>query len=800
MASVEEARQKLEAAKALAAQKRSEVQEVERQIEEEKQSLPNVNSQQALRGQKYGEGLQGRNFRQQVTRAKENIGQREQALEEYKEGLTSYEGDIAESEKEISDYEASVNEYNREKQAYEDAEKLYEKKVSWSNISDPTTRGYLKEMYETGSANKDYENRLQDAVDKYNSGVPLEKAFKNFNVDYLIKKGYLKFEQVENKEEVSQARDKINNFLNQPSINLSDSSIWLPRTDRVQVTSNTKGMRSLSGDIIPLVSAKSQDIKTLNVSIDNDKPSGNIGISNRTNRGILGKIWAIGASLIGNTTDIETYKQKGKEVFKPGLGFVSASKTGQQGTLNVRSPNISELIVLNEQANKKAIINEKFFNIINTPFKFLRGEYEWQKKIENPEEYQLKAQAIQEKVRRTNPILKGFDYPAKGIIWFSEKATGRPIPETLRKQTEKEVSNILTAGFFLPAISRGTYGEYESELDIIKKKKRKRIFQQLEEQTTETPTMEAEPWIKQLEEYYKESGQLRVEARIRQLLEIYKQQTDSKGKEIALKNIKFLLDKARQRGFIQGYILDESTGNIAFFGKVKQVETLEKPFVIQSRGGIIQKTIQKQKPLIVNVKASKSYLDLIKDVPVARTKPQSVYNPLNILQKAKVKIKERQQEKLASKQLNVQKSNTILKSFLKLNLSQKQSQNQKQNQKQQQSSFTNLASLLGLASINIPRPTSNLKGPDFTIRDLGRLDKGKTDKPTERSFFYKPKTAYKSSKGKIIQQGEVYVVFARVYGEDTMIGSAYSLEEAKDILRNYLTSNLRASGFVKKKG
>ena len=200
------------------------------------------------------------------------------------------------------------------------------------------------------------------------------------------------------------------------------------------------------------------------------------------------------------------------------------------------------------------------------------------------------------------------------------------------------------------------------------------------------------------------------------------------------------------------------------------------------------------------MKASKSYLDLIKDVPVARTKPQSVYNPLNILQKAKVKIKERQQEKLASKQLNVQKSNTILKSFLKLNLSQKQSQNQKQNKKQQQSSFTNLASLLGLASINIPRPTSNLKGPDFTIRDLGRLDKGKTDKPTERSFFYKPKTAYKSSKGKIIQQGEVYVVFARVYGEDTMIGSAYSLEEAKDILRNYLTSNLRASGFVKKKG
>jgi len=244
MADIDEIRQQTQSARALVEQKKQEAAQIQAQLQQQEQSLPNVTSQEALRGQKFGEGMQGRIFRQQVQSAQGEIARKQQMLQEYGQGLTGYEEQVAGAEQQLRGYDTSISSWNL-------AVQLALQKVNPTQIQDGEVRSYVQDIYEQQNIEKSAELfnvKLQAAVDNFNNGTPLDVAFKNFNIEQLKKAGILNFEEA-TQPEITQAKDKFNLLLNQPStFNVSQ----LPRTDRTQLQSYTP-----TGEMFPLVSAAS---------------------------------------------------------------------------------------------------------------------------------------------------------------------------------------------------------------------------------------------------------------------------------------------------------------------------------------------------------------------------------------------------------------------------------------------------------------------------------------------------------------------------------------------------------------
>lgn len=77
-----------------------------------------------------------------------------------------------------------------------------------------------------------------------------------------------------------------------------------------------------------------------------------------------------------------------------------------------------------------------------------------------------------------------------------------------------------------------------------------------------------------------------------------------------------------------------------------------------------------------------------------------------------------------------------------------------------------------------------------------RLKIRTTPKPPKIKIPSAPRVVYKTSNGKIAKDGESYIVFAKRYGVDRVVGIYSSLDDAKNSLKNYLTGGLGASGFI----
>jgi len=98
MATIQEARQRVEEAKKAIQQRRElikksreQVETAEVKLQRARKSLPDVTTQQALRGQKFGKGLKGREFRRQVIRAGKKISQKLGLVKGYESELSGYE-------------------------------------------------------------------------------------------------------------------------------------------------------------------------------------------------------------------------------------------------------------------------------------------------------------------------------------------------------------------------------------------------------------------------------------------------------------------------------------------------------------------------------------------------------------------------------------------------------------------------------------------------------------------------------------------------------------------------------------
>lgn len=86
-------------------QKRREAEQAEAMLAKQGQSLPDIQSERALRGQTLGEGLRGREVRRQVAGIQQEIGRRQALVGQFKKELGRFEGQIGISEQQIADVE-----------------------------------------------------------------------------------------------------------------------------------------------------------------------------------------------------------------------------------------------------------------------------------------------------------------------------------------------------------------------------------------------------------------------------------------------------------------------------------------------------------------------------------------------------------------------------------------------------------------------------------------------------------------------------------------------------------------------
>lgn len=119
---ISEAREKLQEARSQVASQREAAQQQEQKIQETRKKLPDMTSQQYLRGQKGLGGLQGRQQRRQLLSAKEELKTRLSDLESYKQRLSQFETqelDTYEQQIKQAEIEANrVSQYNTALKVY----------------------------------------------------------------------------------------------------------------------------------------------------------------------------------------------------------------------------------------------------------------------------------------------------------------------------------------------------------------------------------------------------------------------------------------------------------------------------------------------------------------------------------------------------------------------------------------------------------------------------------------------------------------------------------------------------------
>jgi len=282
---IEQIRQQISSARAVVEQKKQEVREIESQLEQEKSAIPDYTSQRILRGQRFGEGMQGRVFRQKAELAKKEIESKQQDIQDYKTQLGEYESQVASSEEQLREYDEQVEGLELAQDA------ILEDNPFIATLSDNRyAKKYYKRMLNDINAEKELRSKINAALEKYNSGVPFDVAFKNINVDFLTRKGYLKFtDEFGNPISISQeaiinAKNAYNQNLSSPRsiMDILKMSSQMPRTDAVQVRTPIITSSILKTEMLPLVSAKSLNLNSPSDSNVNGNESSRIlGTINR---------------------------------------------------------------------------------------------------------------------------------------------------------------------------------------------------------------------------------------------------------------------------------------------------------------------------------------------------------------------------------------------------------------------------------------------------------------------------------------------------------------------------------------
>lgn len=171
MVTVQEARQQVSTAKQEIERQSQLAQQKKQELERAKSQLPQVRSQEALRTEKYGTGLQAREFRKKVGSISKDIQSRIGLIKEYEKQLEP-------AKQQVGKYEQQISSLAQEQQAFETARKLYSKGVPASQTTGDV-RKWIRE-FELGEAAAQ-EKFLKDVSNIQKSLPSTEKLIYDLN-------------------------------------------------------------------------------------------------------------------------------------------------------------------------------------------------------------------------------------------------------------------------------------------------------------------------------------------------------------------------------------------------------------------------------------------------------------------------------------------------------------------------------------------------------------------------------------------------------------------------------------------
>lgn len=252
------------------ASQRQKVATAREQLLKQKESLPNITSQRALRDK--FKGIRGLVQRKNVKTAEDIIGNRLGIVKGYEQQLTDYEVGT------LLPVEAKVNEYEQRKASIDEAQKAYERGLDIkSDFQNPYTKEYLRNMYKLeGDPTERFLENVEEIKSQLPEGDKLLVDYKNMRIKG-VESGSLgqSFGSTLTGEDKS-ALDKYNkaiqklssDVMNPPEIKnilLDQSRLSLIERDikKVNEMKNVITSKSIfSGDLFPVVSAKSTETKS----------------------------------------------------------------------------------------------------------------------------------------------------------------------------------------------------------------------------------------------------------------------------------------------------------------------------------------------------------------------------------------------------------------------------------------------------------------------------------------------------------------------------------------------------------
>jgi len=247
MVDIQTAKQKVEQAKQAIAQRREQISVVEGKLQQAKKSLPDITTQQALRGQRLGQGLKGRETRRKIKRVGEEIKEKRKKIDVYKKELDVYASEVVKQEQAIKKVEKAIAAQAALKRDYEIAKKYATKNLPRSQLANDRQKQFYDDIKEGLDAQKrlaEQSKAIREATglttlqfSKLSTGeleqLPTEK------LQILEKAGIIKLDKIDTSRLDRKTNLELQDF-NQMSIDVERSSRKL-----------------FGGELLPLVSASS---------------------------------------------------------------------------------------------------------------------------------------------------------------------------------------------------------------------------------------------------------------------------------------------------------------------------------------------------------------------------------------------------------------------------------------------------------------------------------------------------------------------------------------------------------------
>ncbi len=474
---------------------------------------------------------------------------------------------------------------------------------------------------------------------------------------------------------------------------------------------------------------------------------------------------------------------------------------GAGGTAIDRQPTYQERIKIQEAQHRGSF--QEF-----PPVKFLAGEYEWQKKLDE----QAKQYGIKQGTEKPEQDLFGGDYTYKELakegaystiirkasadvlgetsIFGAEKITGTKIPEPYRTLTKESIGALGLFYAFSPAMSTGTYSQQQQVVKgewIYDNVKRKWVRKdKLTGQITRTEAV----------------GEFSRASEERQLEILKKAFRGVKGeKRVYIDESSLLKDIEKSRIFMKEAGLTEAQIQSRISKLFPQLDKVKVP-VVQQEGFLIEKPlvtrdISADLPIQIPTRRIGGSVGIdiskVRDVSWVGegTELKTIQSPFarNIFEDMQLT---KQEEQLRQKNLlglsSVQKAKQETKQLELLKTE------QVLREKQPQTAKELLKSLLS-----------------FRQKQISRQTQRPVQKETSRGDYLKPKPRprvpkipllFGDSKKKKTSKETLkeFMVFGRRYGEDIELGTFKNQTKAESKLKKFLQETLGASGFVSTKG